>query len=67
MTYQPRNWWACNIATCDREILRTKAEAAGWYVHLVPGERPQVLCPVHRSYVVREDAAARAAGERDER
>lgn len=65
MSWLTRTWAMCTwrgAGPCEEEILRTRAEAAGWYAKPEGGW----LCPKHRPDKVTWDVQSRAAGERDE-
>ncbi len=59
MTRVGRAWFECSQHGCTADVLRTKAEDAGWYV----GDGHLQLCPTHRRDRRALDAAERAAGE----
>lgn len=63
MSWYSRTWVSCARSTCDREVLRSRAEGAGWLLR----EGRRALCPLHRQDTRGLDVAERAAGEREER
>jgi len=62
VSWYSRTWAACAVVTCDREILRNRAEDHGWLAKPEGGW----LCPWHRPDRVQYDVQSRAAGERDD-
>lgn len=62
MSWYSRTWAACTWRGCEAEVLRTKAEAAGWYAKTEGGW----LCPIHKPGRVGFDVHSRAAGERED-
>ena len=61
MSWYSRTWAACASLRCEAEILRNRAEAAGWYAKPEGGW----LCPQHRPRDF-YDVQKRAAGDRDD-